>query len=94
MGIYWGGEVYLDVRPTKRWHRHEYAGRHFRILIEARERWDVILFVVVKIDEVVSAEEVRIVRLPGEVSAVDQTKALEAAHAAIARHVRGTEQFR
>ena len=44
-------------------------------------------FVVVKVDEVVSAEEVRMVRLPSELSGVDENKALEAAHTAIARHI-------
>jgi hypothetical protein len=84
--MYWG-EAYFDMRLPKRWHRHEHGGRHFRILVEPRERWDVTSFVVVKIDEAVSPEEVRAVRLPGELSDVDEGNALEAAHAVIARHV-------
>lgn len=75
------------LTPAKRWHRHERRGRHFCILIEARERWEASSFVVVKIDEVVSSEEVRMVRLPGELSDVDEGNALEAARAVIARHV-------
>ena len=45
------------------------------------------VLVIVKIDEAVSPEEVRAVRLPGELSDVDEGNALQAAHAVIARHV-------
>jgi hypothetical protein len=87
--MYWG-EVHTGIGQARRWHRHEYAGRQFRILIEPRGRWDVTSFVVVKVDEVVSAEEVRMVRLPSELSGLDENKAVEAAHTAIARHARAS----
>jgi hypothetical protein len=72
--------------PQRRWHRHEHAGRHFRILVERSDRGGP-LFTIVKIDEAVSPEEVWAVRFSTEQTASDDGWVLEAAARIIARHV-------
>jgi hypothetical protein len=67
------------------WHRVEHAGRHFRVLIE--QTWPTHgapLWRIVKIDEHVSDEEVRLVAAP-DVRELSEAKAIDRARELLAR---------
>ena len=76
----------------KRWHKFDHAGRRFRILIEQRERYGVSDWAVVKVDEVISNEEVRCFRLSAEFSAPTEARVLRATQQEIATIVHTTKQ--
>jgi hypothetical protein len=88
--IIWPDPPYDLVMPLsnpRKWHRLEHAGRQFAVLIE--QVWPthgVPLWRVVKIDERVSDEEVRLVAAP-DVRELSEANAIESARALIARHL-------
>lgn len=69
----------MSSGETKRWHSFDHNGRRFRILIRTRDSFGTLVYAVVKVDEVVSAEEVRLFAIPADVSAVTELEAVSVA---------------
>jgi hypothetical protein len=69
----------MSSGEIKRWHSFDHHGRRFRILIRTHDSFGTSVYAVVKIDEVVTDEEVRLFAIPADVSAITGSEAVIAA---------------